>query len=124
MASKPVSNTGEILVFTCAGAAHTGQVANRAGVQLRQDKAGALFCAAAVAAEIPDKLERARQAGRRIAIDGCEDDCCRRILEKSGMPVDLHLRITDLGIEKQPAKPSLINDTKKVVDHLRDRLGS
>jgi uncharacterized metal-binding protein len=124
MTTHPTGGTGETLIFTCAGAAHTGQVANRVGVQLRQDMSGTLFCAAAVAAGIPDKLERTRDAGRRIAIDGCEDDCCRRIIEQAEMPVDLHVRITDLGIEKQPAEPSLITDTKKVVDRVHSQLDS
>lgn len=122
MAGKPSSGEGETLVFTCAGAAHTGQVANRVGVLLRQKKLGALFCAAAVAAEIPDKLERTRNAGRRVAIDGCEDDCCRRVIERAGLPCDLHVRITDLGIEKQPAQPSLVTDARRVLDHVRARL--
>jgi uncharacterized metal-binding protein len=79
---------GQTLVFTCAGAAHTGQGASRAGVQLRQDMSGTLFCAAAETA------------------------------------VDLRGRITGLGIEKQPAQPSLIADTKKVVDHVHSQLDS
>ena len=124
MVSQSESPSGETLLFTCAGAAHVGQVANRAGVQLRQEKAGMLFCAAAVAAEIPEKLARTCAAGRRVAIDGCSDDCARKILERAGVAVDVHVRVTDLGIEKQPAEPSLINDTRKVVAATLDRLNS
>lgn len=115
-------NSGETLIFTCAGAAHTGQVANRAGVNLAQEGVGKLFCAAAMAAEIPDKLERARNAGRRVVIDGCEDHCARKIMEKVGLPVDLHVDITELGIEKQPAEPHLELHTKRVVEHVTKTL--
>ena len=118
MASKQGNGSGETLIFTCAGAAHSGQVANRAGLQLRQEGVGTLFCTAAVAAEIPDKLERARNAKRRIVIHGCKDRCCGKIMAKVGMPVDLHVPLCDLGIEKQPAEPSLINDARKVVEHV------
>ncbi len=114
---------GETLIFTCAGAAHAGQVANRAGVQLRQEQAGALFCVVAVAADVPDKVERTRKAARRVIIDGCDDRCCRKVMDKAGMPVDLDVLVTDLGIEKQPDQPSLINDSKKVVEHVKARLG-
>ena len=31
---------GETLIFTCAGAAYSGQVANRSGVQLMEQGAG------------------------------------------------------------------------------------
>ena len=115
---------GETLIFTCAGAAYSGQVANRAGVSLAQDGAGKLFCIAAVAADRPEKMERARHAGRRVAIDGCEDDCCRRIMEKAGLSVDLHVDVTKQGIEKQPAEPRLVQHAKRVAEHVTQALGA
>jgi len=113
------STPGETLIFTCAGAAHSGQVANRAGVQAMQQGVGSLLCTAAVAADIADKMERTRQAGRRIAIDGCDDHCCRKVMEKAGVAVDVHVVATDLGIEKKPAQPDMIGDAKKVVDKIK-----
>jgi uncharacterized metal-binding protein len=124
MANEKGNNGGETLIFTCAGAAHCGQVANRAGVQLRQEGAGALFCTAAVAAAIPDKLERTRNAERRVVLDGCEDRCSRKIMDQAGIPVELDVMLADLGIERQPAQPSLITDAKKVVNHVTTRLGA
>ncbi len=115
-------SVSETLVFTCAGAAYSGQVANRAGV-LMHDGNAALFCVAAVAAEVPDKLERARNAGQRVVIDGCEDHCARKIIEKAGLPVDLHLDVSTIGIPKKPDKPEMINDAKRVVEAVRTRIG-
>lgn len=114
------SGNGETLIFTCAGAAHSGQVCNRVGVALAQEGIGNLFCVAAVGAAIPDKLERARKAGKRVVIDGCEDQCARKIIAKAGLPVDFHVDATQLGIEKKPAAPSLINDSKRVVVHVKE----
>ena len=113
------SGGSETLIFTCAGAAHSGQVANRAGLQAMQQGVGSLFCIASVAADIADKMERTRKAGRRIAIDGCEDHCCRKVLERAGVPVDVHVVVTDLGIEKKPAQPDIIGDTRKVVERVK-----
>jgi uncharacterized metal-binding protein len=110
------------LIFTCAGAAHSGQVSNRAGVNLMQEGLGNLFCIAAVGADIPDKMERARNAGKRVVIDGCDDHCARKIMEKAGLTVDLHVDVTELGVEKKPAEPSLINDAKRAVAHVRNAL--
>ena len=115
-------NEGETLVFTCAGAAYSGQVANRAGVDLMKQGAGQLFCAAAIAADRPDKVERTRRAARRVVIDGCDDDCAKRILEAAGMPVDLHVDVTTLGIDKNPDEPHMLTHAKRVVDAVRDRL--
>ena len=108
----------ETLIFTCAGAAYSGQVSNRAGVNLAQAGAGNLFCIAAVAAEIPDKLDRARNAGQRVVIDGCEDHCARKVMEKAGLPVDLHVDVTTLGIDKKPEKPAMIDDSRRVMEQV------
>jgi uncharacterized metal-binding protein len=113
----------ETLIFTCAGAAYSGQVANRSGVQLMEQGAGSLFCIAAVAAGIEQKLGRAEKAARRIAIDGCEDHCVRKVLEQAGLTADVHAVLTDMGIEKQPVQPNMISDAKKVVDSVKQKLG-
>ena len=110
------------MIFTCAGAAYSGQVANRAGSQAAQQGVGKLFCLAATAAGIPDKLERARKARLCIGIDGCEDHCCRKVMDKAGLPLNVHVVVTDLGIEKQPASPRLIMDTKKVVERIMQEI--
>jgi uncharacterized metal-binding protein len=123
MASGCCGSGGEKLIFTCAGAAYSGQVANRAGVQLMEQGAGQLFCIAAVAAGIPQKMERARDAAVRIAIDGCEDHCVRKTLEKAGLKADVHVVVTDLGIEKKPAQPNMISDAKRIADSVRTVLG-
>ena len=122
MSSCCSSSHQEVLIFTCAGAAYSGQVANRAGVQLMEQGCGALFCIAAVAAEIPDKLDRARRAATRVALDGCEDRCVLKTLQKAGLPADVHVVLTDLGIEKKPAEPNMITDGRKVVDAVKARL--
>ena len=122
MAGGCCGSNGETLIFTCAGAAHSGQVANRAGINLMQDGKGSLFCIAAVGAGIPDKMERARNAGKRVVIDGCDDHCARKIMEKAGLPVELHVDVTDLGIEKKPAEPHLVLHTKRVAEHVAQAL--
>jgi len=109
----------ETLVFTCAGAAYPGQVANRAGVALMKQGFATLFCSAAVGAERTEKCDRARKATRRIAIDGCEDHCCKLILEKAHMPVDAHVVVTDHGVEKKPATPHVLKDTRRVCDAVK-----
>ncbi len=124
MATGCCGGNGETLIFTCAGAAYSGQVANRSGVQLMEQGAGHLFCIAAVAARLEQKLDRARKAGRRVAIDGCEDQCVRKVLEQAGLPADVHAVLTELGVEKKPAQPNLINDARKVVEAVKTKLGA
>ena len=118
------SDTNETLIFTCAGEAHSGQVCNRAGIGLAQEKVGNLFCVAAMGAGIPEKLDRARNAGKRVVIDGCEDHCARKIMEMAGLPVEVHVDVTQLGIEKKPEQPQLIHDAKRVVEEVRTLLAA
>ena len=40
-------------------------------------------------------------------------------MEKAGLPIDVHVVVTDLGIEKKPAQPDMIGDAKKVVDKVK-----
>ena len=122
MTSKTGGGNGaETLIFTCAGAAYSGQVSNRAGVNAAQAGFGNLFCVAAVAAGIPDKLARAHAAGRRVVIDGCDAHCARKILEGADLSVDLHVDVTQCGIEKSPAQPQLILDAKRVAERVAIR---
>ncbi len=89
-----------------------------------QEGVGTLFCITAVGAGIPDKLERARKAGRCVVIDGCEDHCARKIMVEAGLPVDVHLDATRLGIEKKPAAPRLSDDSTRVAVRVTEALGS
>ncbi|MBI4583450.1 MAG: putative zinc-binding protein [Planctomycetes bacterium] len=110
-------NDKETLIFPCAGASHVGQVTNRAAIELTLKGKGQMFCLAAMSARIEDKLKRAREAGRRIAIDGCEDHCARKTLELAGLAVDAHVVLTtELGMEKKPASPNMIGDSRRVVE--------
>ena len=112
-------NSGEVLVFACSGAAHAGQVANRAAVELGQQQAGKMFCAAAMGAGVPEKLERAKKAKALVGIDGCADRCVEKMMAKAGLPLAVRLVVTDLGIPKQPSEPDLAGDSAKVVAHLK-----
>ncbi len=117
---KDCCGNGEQLIFTCAGAAYSGQLANRSGVQAMTEGLGKLFCLAVVSAQREEKMARVRQAGKLIAIDGCEEDCARRTLELAGLGVDVHVRVTDLGIEKQPVEPHWLVHTKRVVETVKE----
>lgn len=113
---------GETLIFTCAGAAHCGQVANQAALQLTRDGAGKIFCLAAVSASIPDKLKRAREAATRVVIDGCDDHCARITMEKARLPVDAYLVVTSAGVEKMPERPDLTADATHITEAVSAQL--
>lgn len=116
------TGAGETLLFPCAGAAHCGRVAYQAAFRLAGEGQGNVFCLAAVAAKIEDKLERTCAAARRVALDGCDDHCARKTLEGAAMPVDVHLVLTDIGIERKPEHPKVTDDAARVATHVRGML--
>ena len=114
---------GETLIFACGGASHAGQVANRAALSLSFNGKGQAFCIAAVAARIGEKLERARKAARRVAVDGCEDGCVRKTLEAAGLAADVQVTLTtDLGLEKSPQRPDILWDARRAADLIVSKL--
>jgi uncharacterized metal-binding protein len=119
---KSKASNPETLLFPCAGAAHCGRVSYAAALELTGNGLGQVFCLAAVAAGIEDKLDRARAAGMRVAIDGCDDHCARRTLETARLPVDVHLVLTDHGIERLPVCASVTTDARGVVELFRRSL--
>lgn len=110
---------GETLLFACAGAAHCGRVAYQAALLLTGESNQHVFCTAAVSGGVQDKVDRTRAASRRVAIDGCEDHCVRKTLELAGMPPEVHLVLTELGIEKRPACASVLSDAQTIARHAR-----
>lgn len=99
-ASKCAPCAGETLVFACSGAADVGAIADQAARKLTKDGVGKMFCLAGVGGKVPDILDKTRAATRRIAIDGCEKDCAKLCLQQAGLEPTLHLRLTELGMEK------------------------
>lgn len=58
-------------------------------------------------------------ASGRIVIDGCDAHCARKVLEAADLPVNLHVDVTALGLEKQPENPHFVLHTRRVADHAK-----
>jgi len=104
-------NVPENALFVCFGIMSsagtlTGIAALEAMKKLDPKKTG-LFCASALAADVPKHKKTTQAAKRIIAIDGCANRCASRIVEKSGFKVDKSLNLAkDLAIEKRgPFRP-------------------
>jgi len=105
------SNKAPRLLFGCAGAADTGEIADRASRKLARAGIGRLFCLAGIGGRVPFVMDNMQMAGEIWAIDGCPEDCARHTLERAGFTVTKHLRVTDCGLEKgkSPANEDNIN---------------
>ena len=88
------------LIFSCSGAADTGEISDRAARKLTHQGKGRMFCLAGIGGRVDPILKQTASAENILVIDGCPLDCTRRTLEEAGFREFHHIRVTDLGFEK------------------------
>lgn len=98
--SECCASNDSTLLFACSGGSNVGQIANDAAVALDQLGQGRMYCAVGVAAKFPGFVETAAKADKRVLIDGCEVQCLKKAFEAAGLTAEVHVIVTDLGIEK------------------------
>lgn len=113
----------DIMLLACGGATNVGQIANDTAKALDQLGQGRMYCAVGVAAQFPSFVQAARKAPKRVAIDCCGVHCVRKALEAAGIPVDAHVVITDLGVEKAPHFDYSRDEVAKAAAAVRESLG-
>jgi uncharacterized metal-binding protein len=64
---------------------------------------GKMFCLAGVGGRISGIMKTTESASKILAIDGCELNCTKELLQHAGFTGFEHLRVTDLGMEKGKA---------------------
>jgi uncharacterized metal-binding protein len=109
------------IVFTCSGAADTGGLADAASRALSRSGVARMYCLAGIGSRVEQIMADASEAERLVSVDGCENDCSRKVLEAAGFKAAIHLRITDLGMPKGQTGYSEAK-VRKVTDELRRRL--
>ncbi len=98
--SERCASNDSTLLFACSGGSNVGQIANDAAVALDKLGQDQMYCAIGVAAKFPGFVETAAKADKRVLIDGCEVQCLKKAFEAAGLTAEVHVIVTDLGIEK------------------------
>ena len=106
------------LLFCCSGAADTAEIADRAVRSLHKGQVARMFCLAGIAGEVETIVENSRGAVGMVLVDGCDSDCAKRTMERAGFGDFLHVRVTDLGMEKGKT-PVSEERIAQVAGHLR-----
>jgi uncharacterized metal-binding protein len=91
------------LIYSCSGAADTGEIADRAARRLDAEDKAWMSCLAGIGGRVSGLMANAAAAPVLIAIDGCPQDCARKTLELAGFTNVKHVRVTDLGFKKGKA---------------------
>lgn len=90
----------EIVMYACGGASNVGQIGNDAVRALDQLGHGVMCCPLAVVAKHPGAVSQAANAAKVVLVDGCENCCLQKEFESSGINVDVHFTVEELGVEK------------------------
>jgi uncharacterized metal-binding protein len=100
MSEKNLCTGGPKLIFACSGAADAGEITDKAARKLNKEGAGAMFCLAGLGGTVEPIIKKTASASKILAIDGCNLDCVKLCLQQTGFDDFIHLRVTDLGMEK------------------------
>jgi len=105
-----------VLIFPCSGGSNVGQIANEAAKDLTTLDHGKMYCLAGIGGHVGGLVESTKAAKRIVAIDGCPVACARKTLEHAGFKTDVHVVVTELGIQKVLGFMMDNDEIKRVVD--------
>jgi uncharacterized metal-binding protein len=102
---------GTRLIYSCAGSADVGEIADRVTRSLRDEGYATMTCLAGVGAGLSGFVQSAIGADENITIDGCPIACARKSLERIGVTPKSFI-LTDMGLEKYetPVTEKIINE--------------
>jgi len=112
----------EILIFPCSGSYNVGQIANEAAKDLTTLGHGKMYCLAGIDGHVSGLVESTKTAKKVVAIDGCPVACARKTLEHAGFKVDVHVVVTELGIQKVLGFMMDVGEINKVVEKIKGEL--
>jgi uncharacterized metal-binding protein len=112
----------EILIFPCSGGFNVGQIANEAAKDLTTLGHGKMYCLAGIGGHVSGLVESTKTAKKIVAIDGCPVECARKTLEHAGFKVDIHVVVTELGIQKVLGFMMDVGEINKVVEKIKGEL--
>jgi uncharacterized metal-binding protein len=88
------------LIFPCSGGSDCGAISDLATRTLTKDGVGKMYCLAGLGGDVAPIIANTKAAGKVLAIDGCNLDCAKKSLERVGIVVSAHVRMSDFGMEK------------------------
>ena len=109
--NKCCCNAKSKLIYSCSGAANTGEMADQISRKLAKEGYGNMTCLASVGSHISGFFQSAKRADENITIDGCSVACAKKILEHIGVISTKSYILTEMGVEKgkTPSNEEIIN---------------
>ncbi|NMC68580.1 MAG: hypothetical protein GYA57_00775 [Myxococcales bacterium] len=118
MSEKP-DVTHENVLFPCGGGfANTGLIAYQAAFETVRElglRKVSLGCLGSVPLGNEGVLKKSRAARRIVTVDGCANQCARKLVEAAGLPIHRAVELVrDVGTKKVPLSKDLEGDPPPV----------
>lgn len=110
------------VLLCCSGVADTAEIGDRAARLLNREGVARMSCLAGIGGGVQLILDNVKRAILILAIDGCDSDCAKKVLEQAGFNDFIHLRVTDLGMVKGET-PVTEEGIRQVAEKAADLLG-
>lgn len=104
------------IVLTCSGAADVGYVSDQVARKLSRNNHRKMSCLALFAICSDEQINDFKEK-EILVIDGCSEDCGKKVMQNRRIENYSYLRITDLGFEKGKTPTS-----KETVQHVYDKV--
>lgn len=88
------------VVYSCSGCSDAGELADRIARKLARSGVAEMSCIAGVGGDVKPLVNKARSAGRILAIDGCPLNCTAHSLRRAGVMEFQHLELQTIGFRK------------------------
>ena len=92
-------STDQYIVLACSGASDLGYISDQVARKLSGNKVRKMNCLTIAATGSEEKIEEFKNSNI-LVIDGCSEDCGKKIMAMRDINDYKYLRLTDLGYEK------------------------
>ena len=111
------------IVLACDGAASVGQVGHAVAVKLTKEVEGArMCCITAIGAESKPHVQIAKDARKLVVINGCQNRCATKVLERLGLKPSYEIVIAQEGVDKKPTLDFDEDDVNRIAKKIADEV--
>jgi len=111
------------IILACGGAANVGLIGYLAAVELTKEGKARMCCVTPVGVKMPFYVDIAKRAKKLIVINGCQNQCAKKVAEQAGVKIDHNLIVAEM-IKKIPTFDIKDEDIKLVKDKVEKELDS
>jgi len=83
------------VILVCGGAANVGLAGYLAAVELSREGKARMCCITPIGAGMETYIDIAKRAGKLVVVNGCNNECARKVLEKVGVKPDANIVVSD-----------------------------